>query len=231
MENDTKPKWDLGATIRSGDEAHALATKYISEIEKRLKPDELTQFEIHVDALAKRRPAQQENLITQKSKTQGQEEIKELLHKDVISVRRVVKANNASNEIQKAYGVGENMNNMVSSVIAAGNIVVKAYDMYKDWSTNEAGILEEDIAEIANGIKELEAAAGIQNSSVIGRKDGTMDKNVLQRMVEDEITRISAIGSHAFRKKNPAVATMFENLIPNGTKSKAPKGEAEESKA
>lgn len=227
MENETKPKWDLADAIKCGDEAHALTTKHQPAIEKRLKPDELVQFKLQIDELAKRRPAQQENLVTQKSKTKGQDEIMSELHDNVISIRDLVRKNNPNKEIEQAFGVGERMTKSVSSVIAGANIVIKAYNSFKEWSSTEAGILEEDITEISGGIKELEVAAGIQDSSMDNRRYSTLDKNVLQRMVENEVTRLSAIGVHVFRKKNPAVAALFENLIPSAPKPKETKAKTE----
>ncbi len=53
------------------------------------------------------------------------------------------------------------------------------------------------------------------------RKSKTMDKNILQRAVEDEVSKISALGQHVFLNKDAAVAKLFEDLIPSPNKVKA----------
>jgi hypothetical protein len=47
-----------------------------------------------------------------------------------------------------------------------------------------------------------------------------MDKNTLQRAVEDEITKISAMGILEFQRKDPSVSRLFADLIPGKGKSK-----------
>lgn len=214
MEN-LRPRWEIGTAVKYGDEAYALANKYKVNLGLRLKTDELPQFKIQVDELSTRRSGQTENLVTQKSKTKGQDEIIKEIREDVVSVRNLVKTNKPSQEIAKAYGIGEKINNAVTNTIAAANLVIKAFADYPEWSKEEANILEEDITEIKDELVELNSAAGIQDSSMTTRKYGTMDKNILQRIVEDETARLSAMGAHVFRKTNPAVALLFENLIPS----------------
>jgi hypothetical protein len=222
MGTETKPKWDIADAIVKGEEAHSLAIKYQANLLTRLKTDELSQLKLQVEELGKRRPAQKENLNTQKAKTAGQDDIAGELHDSVISIRTLVKANKASDEILQAYGVGEKINQGVSNVIAAANSVIKAYASFGDWSKTEAGVLEEDITALTATITELQAAAGGQDNSVVNRKYATTDKNVLQRGVEDEVTRLSAMGAHVMRKTNPAVAKLFEDLIPANPKEEKP---------
>ncbi|HEX3009394.1 MAG TPA: hypothetical protein VHO90_17445 [Bacteroidales bacterium] len=222
MGAEIKPKWDIADAIIKGEEAYSLATKYQTNLLTRLKTDELSQLKLQVEELGKRRPAQKENLNTQKSKTAGQDDIAEELHDSVISIRVLARSNKASDEILQAYGVGEKINKGVSNVIAAANAVIKAYNSFKDWSNTEAGILEEDITALTATIAALQTAAGGQNTSVSSRKYATTDKNVLQRGVEDEVTRLSAMGAHVMRKTNPAVAKLFEDLIPANPKEEKP---------
>ena len=60
----------------------------------------------------------------------------------------------------------------------------------------------------------LDNADDVQEISKFQRKASTMDKNTLQRRVEDLVTKISVIGIRVFRKKDPAVVPLFEGLIP-----------------
>ena len=78
----------------------------------------------------------------------------------------------------------------------------------------EAGIVEEDMADIQAEVEALSTADTLQEKAKFVRKATTMDKNALQRRVEDLITKISAIGIRVFRRKDPAVVPLFEGLIP-----------------
>lgn len=220
MKNETKPKWDIDSAIKAGDETYSLLDKYFKFLEKRLKPNELTEFKKNLDDLHKCPPAQSTNLVVQKSKTEGQDDYTKDLHNEIVSIRNVIKSNNASDEITKAYGVGEKLSNNVTSCIAGADLVTKAYNDYKEWSNTEAGLLDEDMDQLSTLEKEMKTAAGVQDSAMSNRKEGTLDKNVLQRLVEDEITRIAALGAHALKRTNPAAATLFEKLIPASPKPK-----------
>ncbi len=213
MENERKPKWEIGVTILKGKQSVSLLETYLEELQPRLQPDEAAQHKANVTELEARHSGQAETLTEQKSKTRGQNEAIVDLRETVVNVRSIVKSSGASGEISKAYGVGEKINSTVSSVTAAANIIITAYGSYGEWSTG-AGILESDITEIETLKQELEQANDIQETSKFIRKAGTMSKNVLQRTVEDEITKISALGNFVFAKSNPAVAVLFKELIP-----------------
>jgi hypothetical protein len=45
-----------------------------------------------------------------------------------------------------------------------------------------------------------------------------MDKNTLQRAIEDEVTKISGLGFHEYEITNPDVAALFAGLIPGSSK-------------
>jgi hypothetical protein len=221
MESDKKPKWDLAVAIEVAKKAHSLTTTYSTNILPRLQTDELPQFKANTSELELRRSGQQETLTTQKSKTEGQDEIIKRLNKTVISVHNIV-SGQASGEIQKAYGVGERISLTVSGVTAAANSVIKAYNDNKEWS-NKAGIIEADITMLTDLIKLLGTAEDEQDDSMFARISKTMSKTVLHRAVEDEVTRLSAVGAHAFLESNPAVSALFLGLIPSAPKTSAKK--------
>ena len=91
---------------------------------------------------------------------------------------------------------------------------MKGYEEHTKWANNEAGILDEDMEIIQAGILALSKADHVQEKSKFQRKASTMDKNTLQRSVEDLVTKISVIGIRVFRRKDPAVVHLFEGLIP-----------------
>jgi len=136
---------DIGVAISQGKKALKLAEDYRSSIEPRLKPDELAQLGLNLQELERCRPGQQENLVNQKSKTEGQNTSIRSLHRSVTSIRNMVKCDDVTGDILKAYGVGEKIPKTVTGAVAAANMIVNAYNTYTDWSNNEAGIVEEDI--------------------------------------------------------------------------------------
>jgi len=221
MTNDRRPKWEIGSTISAGNNAYTLAIKYRTDLEPRLQPDELEQLKVNTTELEARRSGQAEHLVGQKSKTISQDDIATELHDTVVSIRNIVKSNSTvTSDILKAFGVGEIIKSTINSVVAGGNIVVSAYKDNTAWS-NSAGIIETDIAEISHLVARLTKAEELQSNAMFTRKSKTMDKNILQRAVEDEVSKISALGQHVFLNKDAAIAKLFEDLIPSPNKLKA----------
>jgi hypothetical protein len=210
---DKYPKWLLDEAIEAGKSSVALLETYTVELTPRMRTDEAAQHKANVTELKVRKSGQKQTLSDQKSKTKGQEAVIGKVNTAVIDVRTLVKAANADEEKSKAFGVGEKISLTVSGVTAASNIILDGYKRFPEWS-KEAGIIETDITEIKSLVASLDAAEELQDDSVFARKAKTMSKNALQREVEDEVTRLSAFGAIAFRKSNPALAEVFESLIP-----------------
>jgi len=218
MEDNKGPKWYATEAINSGKTSLRLLELYGIDLKTRLKTDEQAQHKANVEEFETRIPGQKQTLMAQKSSTQGQEAVITELNDTIVSIRNVVRYGNASKEIMVAYGVGDKITRTVSSVTAAGNIILDAYKKYGPWS-KEAGILESDITEITTLIKALGTVEKVQDDSMYVRKAKTMDKNTLQREVEDEVSRLSALGARQF-SKNPTVRKQFEDLIPSAHKPK-----------
>lgn len=213
--NDLKlPRWEIGQTIYAANQAVALGNKYKVDIESRLKPGELDELGSFVPELEGRRAGQSETLTSQKARTQDQNITVDTLHQDVMDIRNTVKGVSDNTGILKAFGIGENIHKNVSSVTAAGNMVLQGYADHTEWANNEAGILDEDIEIINADVLALSTADTVQENSKFQRKASTMDKNTLQRRVEDLVIKISVTGIRVFRKKDPAVVPLFEGLIP-----------------
>jgi hypothetical protein len=214
MENDKRPKWDIASTIEKGNQSVSLVETYAADIVPRLQPDEMAQLRANLQELSNRRAGQTENMVSQKSKTLGQDEAIAALYNTLMSIRGIVKGNvTATAEIVKAYGVGERNSQTVSGVTAGANIVISAYKAYTAWS-NQAGIIEADITEIQELSARVNQAETAQGETMFVKKSQTMDKNTLQRAIEDEITKLSALGIHVLKTKNPAAAALFAGLIP-----------------
>lgn len=214
MENDKKPKWDIASTIEKGNQSVSLVETYAADIVPRLQPDEMAQHRANIQELSNRRAGQTENLVDQKSKTLGQDEAIASLYGSIMSLRGLVKSNNTvTAEVLKAFGVGEKTSQTVNGVMAVANIVITAYKANTAWS-NQAGIIEADITEIQELSSRVDQAESAQGASMFTKKSKTMDKNTLQRAIEDEVTKLSALGIHVLKTKNPAAAALFAGLIP-----------------
>jgi hypothetical protein len=213
MSSEKKPKWEIGMVIQKGKQSVELTKQYGTDLQPRLQVDELSQHEANVEELEKRRSGQTEQVVTLKSKTLGQDQAIDQLHQTVISIRNIVKAASPDPEMEQAYGVGEKIYRSVSSVMAASNITLAAYQANTAWS-NSVGIVEADMEEIATLQAALSSADQVQEASKFTRKSATMDKNSLQRTVEDEITKLSALGQRVFQNSDPSVVQLFADLIP-----------------
>jgi hypothetical protein len=217
METEKRTKWDIGVAIDKGNQSVALVEKYQTDIVSRLQPDELAQHKANIKEVEARRAGQKETLVAQKSKTLGQDEAISILYTTIASIRNIVKSSSPNAEILKAYGVGEKTSKTVTSVTASGNMVITAYNSFTAWS-NLAGIIEADIVEIQALTAQLSTVDVAQESSKFTRKSKTMDKNQLQRAVEDEVTKLSALGVHVFHAKDPAISALFAGLSPSSAK-------------
>lgn len=207
------PKWDIGETVEAGKKSTLLANEYASELNPRLRKDELTEHNANVTELESRRAGQQQNLVTQKSKTLGQDTEVSRLNTAIVDIRNIPRSNSAPEEIKKAFGVGEKIALTIPGVTAAAKIVLDAFKKYPEWS-KDAGILESDMTRLTAMMNSLSNAGQEQDDSMYTRKAKTMDKDVLQRTVEDEVTRLSSLGALAFRESKPGVSSLFEDLIP-----------------
>lgn len=178
-----------------------------------MKPDEIENFFENLDELKTRQSGPLETLQNQKSKTSGKEDARKALHRKVISIRTMVKSANGFTAMHKAFGVGAQMDSL-SDTIAGGKMIISAYGENTEWAKNEAGIIEADIARIGSYIDQLNNAAGNKNESVYTRKSSTMSLKVLQRKVEDFVTKVSAAGYNEFIDDDAVVAERFEKLMP-----------------
>jgi hypothetical protein len=127
----------------------------------------------------------------------------------------MVQSGSPTPDVSKSFGVGEKLApNSIPSLVAASNSIITGYSSNTEWANTKAGIVEDDITEITELVDSMDAADEVQEKTKFERKAKTLDKNTLQREVENSITKISAVGARVFRKSDPGVAKLFENLIP-----------------
>ena len=137
------------------------------------------------------------------------------LHEAIMDTRRMVLAVTPEGDVSTSFGVGEKVSEKsMPSLVAAANTVINGYNANTEWANTKAGIIEDDITEITELLALLDTADDVQEKAKFERKAKTLDKNTLQRSVEDLVTKISAVGIKVFRKQNPDVAKLFEGLIP-----------------
>jgi hypothetical protein len=221
MANSKKTKWDLSEAIAAGEKALVLSVKYSDLLGGRITQAGTDTLRTDVENLKKFPVDGTQKLVEQKAKTAGKDSSLSDLNLLVGSIRTLVKKSpTATPEMKKAFGVGARLSNSSSHQLAAGKLVVEAYNNFTGWSTT-VGILEADITAIKAYIAEFEDKANKQTEAVKAKMDATFSKNSLQRQVEDEVSRISALGVIAFGKKDPAAAQLFEDLIPSHS---SPKG-------
>jgi hypothetical protein len=195
---------DKTSILKSATDALELVVKYRSSIESRLKPGEIEMFEDAVHEFSgKKEPYK-------RVRTRTREETADELYGCLRTILNLVKNNNPSGEIMKAYSIQDVTPDHIQEIIEAGRKIIRAFSTYKDWSMNEAGILMEDMDEINDMILELSGKA--EPSGNIRLRDEELSAGVIK-----EIRRISALGVHVYKKKDPAVAAIFEKLIPSGS--------------
>lgn len=211
------PKWEIGAAILKGKNAGALMKDYGDILLERLQEGEMEQLEANVAELEKRRSGQPEAVVELKSKTAGQDTAIDKLSKHVSGIRKIVKAGGPKRSIKESYGIGVPIGRTVFAVNASANMVKTAYETHSEWSL-KAGILPSDIEALTELQEQLGTADSIQEESKYTRKAKTMNKNTLQRDVEDEVSKISSLGVLAYIDQ-PAIMALFESLIPGSKKA------------
>lgn len=223
--NSVNPRWKIERTLDHGKAAWELYTKHQPDLEKRLKPGQAQTLKSGLELLGDAKAGQTEVLTIQKTKTQTKEKILADLFDSVGDLKTMIR--NATNDhgILKAFGIGETVNsNSISSVQAATNTFITAYNDNTQWAQAETGILQEDIARLESLETDLENSSSNQGAAKMNRKVKTVDKNTLQRQVEDITARISGAGVLTYRFSRPELVPLFEALVPssNGTKNQKP---------
>ncbi len=216
-----KPKWDSGVAVSKGKQSISLFETYKDNLFPRIPVEEHNQHAANVSELEKRLSGQGTNLSEQKSSTSAQDDAIKKINQRVVSIRSIVMNTNSNLELKKAFGVGNKLVLTVNGMAGAVDTIVTAYKQNTVWSNN-AGIIEKDIEELTSYVNLLFSADGQQEKNKYVRKSGTMDKNTLQRLVENGVSKISALGVHEFELSNPSVAKLFADLIP-GSPSKSKK--------
>jgi len=205
-----------------GHQACGLYNQYQSDLQSRMRAEEIAELDNGLRTLESRRAGQKGNLQGQKSATKSKEAITEELHTEVIDLREMIKAApGVKQEILKAFGIGTRTHsNSQPLTIAGANLIISGYNKYSEWAQKDAKILEEDVAKVEELRNQLIDADKIQENVKLIRKLGTVSKNTLQSRLEQLVTMISAVGIKVFRSSKPELVPLFEALIPgSGTAS------------
>ncbi len=212
----TNPKWTIEEVSVKGHQACGLFYQYQSDLQARIKTEEVSELERGLRALEQSRAGQKGNLQGQKSATKSKVALTEELHYEVMDLREMIKAApGVKQEILKAFGVGTTAGKKNQpKTIAAANLIIAGYNKYSEWTQNNARIFEEDIEKVESLRDQLIDADKSQENVKLVRKLGTVDKNTLQLRLEQLITQISAVGVKVFRSKKPEIVPLFEALIP-----------------
>ncbi len=210
------PKWTIEEVSVKGHQACGLFYQYQSDLQARIKAEEVEELETGLRKLEWSRAGQIGNLQGQKSATKSKDAITEELHYEVMDLREMIKATpGVKQEILKAFGVGTLTDKKGQpKTIAAANMIIAGYNKYGDWARNSARIYEEDIEKVESLRDQLIDADKSQENVKLIRKLGTVDKNTLQLRLEQLVTQISAVGVKVFRSKNPELIPLFKALIP-----------------
>lgn len=209
-------KWDIEDVFVKDHQACNLFNQYQSDLQARIKAEEVTELEGGLRELEWIRAGQKENLQGLKSATKSKEAITEELHTEVMDLRNMVKFTpGVKQEILKAFGVGTKTDKKSQPMtIAAANLIIAGYNKYGEWSRDNARIMEEDLVRIEALRDRLIGSDKSQEKVKLVRKIGTLNKNTLQSRLEELVTMISVIGVKVFRSKKPELVPLFEALIP-----------------
>lgn len=212
----TNLKWTIEEVSVKGHQACGLFYQYQSDLQARIKAEEVAELDSGLRTLEWSRAGQKGNLQGLKSATKGKVALTEELHFEVMDLREMIKAApGVKQEILKAFGVGTTTDKKNQpKTISAANLIIAGYNKYSDWALNSAKVLEEDIVKVESLRDQLVDADKSQENVKLVRKLGTVDKNTLQLRLEQLITQISVIGVKVFRSKKPELIPLFEALIP-----------------
>jgi hypothetical protein len=224
-----KTKWSIEEVSMKGHQASGLLRQFQTDLQTRIKTEEITELENGLKELESSRAGQKGNLQGQKSATKSKEAVTEELHIEVMDIREMIKAApGAKQEILKAFGIGTRTHCQSQPLtIAAANLIIAGYNKYSEWARNNAKILEEDIIKIEALRNQLIDADKIQENVKLVRKLGTVDKNTLQSRLEQLITQASVVGVKVFRSSKPELVPLFQALIPGSSTADVEENEEE----
>lgn len=224
-----KTKWDIEDVFEKGHQACGLCNQYQSDLQARIKAEEVAELENGLRELETSRAGQKGNLQGLKSATKSKEAVTEELHTEIMDIREMVKAvTGAKQEILKAFGVGIKTDKKSQPMtISAANLIVAGYNKYGEWSRDNARIMEEDVVKIEVLRDQLIDNDKSQEKVKLDRKLGTVSKNTLQSRLEELVTMISVVGVKVFRSNKPELVSLFEALIPGSGTANIEKGEEE----
>jgi hypothetical protein len=217
--NSKKPKWKLQKAISKAHSAINLVKKYQGKIIDRLTPGEFDRLLVNLTLLEKKGSGQTETLIVQKTETQSVGSKSNEAYESVSAIRKLVTKTTSDKEIRTAFGIGTKVSsNSISELKASINIIAEGYRKFTEWA-NSSGIIESDISALQAFIPLLTTAINTREEAKTGRTTTTIDKDVIQRSVEDIVTKISGIGVLVFHQSNPELVALFEALIPGSDSS------------
>jgi hypothetical protein len=220
MDKKITTKWYSSDALDAAEEVYKLSTVNIEGLTGRLTQEELNNLQTNFKLFEGMFPKKKIIMVDQKSKTSGQGEQVDELRKMIANIRDMVRnAKTVTDEIAKAYDVGESYASSIVKAVAAGEVAINAYARFTTWS-NKIGIIDTDIENVRNQIDLIKLAEKAQDTAIGTRKGNTLDFKKLQRSIEDEVTRISKMGVLAFRKKDSILASQFANIIPSKVKTK-----------
>lgn len=224
-----KTKWDIEDVFEKGHQAYGLYNQYQSDLQARIKAEEVAELENGLRELESSRAGQKGNLQGLKSATKSKDAIAEELHIEVMDIREMVKAvTGVKQEILKAFGVGTKAHfKSQPMTISAANLIIAGYNKYGEWSRDNARILEEDVVKIETLRDQLIDNDKSQENVKLVRKLGTLSKNALQSRLEELVTMISVVGVKVFRSQKPELVPLFQALIPGSGTANVEKEENE----
>ena len=213
-----RTKWKPEQARRAGEQIFELLKTDRNAIEPRLSAGTIPGLESDVIVLSDKTATAVSSRAQKRAATKSQTKRAEELKARVMAVRQALDMAHANPAAHKAAGVGRNVSTgVVKSVLAGAQMIVDAYDTYRD-DLAGAGILPEDIDIITALATSLKTTDTAQESAKITAKQSTAARRAAQLRVEKAITAIVGAAGLVFVGDSERLS-LYQSIIPSSTKT------------
>jgi hypothetical protein len=209
-----KPNWELNDAVKAARKTIKAMEKYGKELEPRLPAGITEGLKNDLSVLSGSKVARPAFIKTIGAKTKSERAWAKDGADLLSSLRRSLRVCPQSTpDVLKAAGVGSPVYpGKTASVAESLTALLDASKSYVD-IFRTAGILDSDLAEARDILKNLLSADEAQQGAMDTKSEMTSQKNDAQLRIEQAVATIAAIGPIHFRKQ-AAKRAVFEKLLP-----------------
>lgn len=210
----TTCKWKEANALERGKEAHRLATLHKAAIEERLPAGCADGLEADL-ALLGASAVERGAAATRKKGRTGAKLDAAAAGKDFVSTTRnaAKRTPGIGAGVLKSLGVGEDVSKKSDKAVAKAMKAILDELGENPALVQTLGMLQSDLDDARKIQEKLAGAAKAQQEAGVESKQKKLDRDAVQRRIEDAVDLISSRGALAFRAGDQVVRQQFDALV------------------